>query len=182
MPIAKKGFKMTSYAETYSNWVNGLPQSKREKLAKAGLDKPLIDYQTNTPDDAVIFAKMGVEFDYDALDAECDIDSIAEIVEERAKAYGAQLLSWVFARLQAHKSARSANIDRDALVFALGMANLEGRTETAIAAQYGITKAAFSVRVKSWQKLLGLSPSSFMRSEKACRAYRNARLKNLTRR
>ena len=164
---------MTSYAETYSNWVNGLPQSKREKLAKAGLDKPLIDYQTNTPDDTVIFAKMGVEFDYDALDAECDVDSIAEIVEERAKAYGAQLLSWVFARLQAHKSARSASIDRDAL---------EGRTETAIAAQYGITKAAFSVRVKSWQKLLGLSPSSFMRSEKACRAYRNARLKNLTRR
>ena len=182
MPISKKGFQMTSYAETYSNWVNGLPQSKREKLAKAGLDKPLIDYQTNTPDDAVIFAKMGVEFDYDALDTECDVDSIAEIVEERAKAYGAQLLSWVFARLQAHKSARSANIDRDALVFALGMANLEGRTETAIAAQYGITKAAFSVRVKSWQKLLGLSPSSFMRSEKACRAYRNARLKNLTRR
>lgn len=76
---------MTSYAETYSNWVNGLPQSKREKLAKAGLDKPLIDYQTNTPDDTVIFAKMGVEFDYDALDAECDVDSIAEIVEERAK-------------------------------------------------------------------------------------------------
>ena len=34
MPIAKKGFKMTSYAEKYSNWVNGLPQSKREKLAK----------------------------------------------------------------------------------------------------------------------------------------------------
>lgn len=182
MPIAKKGFKMTSYAETYSNWVNGLPQSKREKLAKAGLDKPLIDYQTNTPDNTVVFAKMGVEFDYDALDTECDVDSIAEIVEERAKAYGAQLLSWVFARLQAHKTARSSNIDRDALVFALGMANLEGRTETAIAAQYGITKAAFSVRVKSWQKLLGLSPSSFMRSEKACRAYRNARLKNLTRR
>lgn len=130
---------MTSYAETYSNWVNGLPQSKREKLAKAGLDKPLIDYQTNTPDDTVIFAKMGVEFDYDALDAECDVDSIAEIVEERAKAYGAQLLSWVFARLQAHKSARSASIDRDAL----GMASLEGRTGTAIAAQYGITKAAF---------------------------------------
>ena len=125
---------------------------------------------------------MGEDFDYDQFDEREAYPEIENLVEERAKAYGAQLLSWVFARLQAHKTARSANIDRDALVFALGMANLEGRTETAIAAQYGITKAAFSVRVKSWQKLLGLSPSSFMRSEKACRAYRNARLKNLTRR
>lgn len=173
---------MSRYEDQYLAWVDSLSDKQRAKLKAKGLDKPLDDFKLNTPDSDIAFAKMGEDFDYDALDAECDVDSIAEIVEERAKAYGAQLLSWVFARLQAHKTARSASIDRDALVFALGMASLEGRTETAIAAQYGITKAAFSVRVKSWQKLLGLSPSSFMRSEKACRAYRNARLKNLTRR
>ena len=159
---------MSCYEDQYLAWVDSLSDKQRAKLKAKGLDKPLDDFKLNTPDSDIAFAKIGEEFDYDQFD-------------ER-EAYGAQLLSWVFARLQAHKSARSASIDRDALVFALGMASLEGRTETAIAAQYGITKAAFSVRVKSWQKLLGLSPSSFMRSEKACRAYRNARLKNLTRR
>lgn len=90
-------------------------------------------------------------------------------------------LAWVFVRLQSCRTAKSANIDRDALIFALGMATLEGRTQTEIANSYGITKAAFSARVKSWQKLLGLKPSSFMKSEQACKAYRNARLRNLTR-
>lgn len=173
---------MSRYEEQYRAWVDSLSDKQRAKLKAQGLDKPLDDFKLNTPDSEIAFAKMGEEFDYDQFDEREAYAEIENLVEERAKAYGAQLLSWVFARLQAHKTARSASIDRDALVFALGMASLEGRTETAIAAQYGITKAAFSVRVKSWQKLLVLSPSSFMRSEKACRAYRNARLKNLTRR
>lgn len=173
---------MSRYEDQYREWVDSLSDKQRAKLKAKGLDKPLDDFKLNTPDSDIAFAKIGEEFDYDQFDEREAYAEIENLVEERAKVYGAQLHSWVFARLQAHKTARSANIDRDALVFALGMANLEGRTETTIAAQYGITKAAFSVRVKSWQKLLGLSPSSFMRSEKACRAYRNARLKNLTRR
>lgn len=76
---------MTSYAETYSKWVNGLTQSKREKLAKAGLDKPLIDYQTNTPDNTVVFAKMGEEFDYDQFDEREAYAEIENLVEERGK-------------------------------------------------------------------------------------------------
>lgn len=149
---------MSRYEDQYRAWVDSLSDKQRAKLKAKGLDKPLDDFKLNTPDSEIAFAKMGEEFDYDQFDEREAYAEIKTLVEERAKAYGAQLLSWVFARLQAHKSARSACIDRDALVFALGMARLEGRTETAIAAQYGITKAAFSVRVKSWQKLLGLSP------------------------
>lgn len=120
------------------------------------------------------------EFDYGQFDKSPETANSDEI-EQRAKTYAAQLLAWVFGRLQSCRTTKSANIDRDALIFALGMATLEGRTQTEIADSYGITKAAFSAHVKSWQKLLGLKPSSFMKSEQACKAYRNARLRNLTR-
>ena len=173
---------MSHYETAYESWVASLPPKQRAKLAAQGLDKPLIDDRLNTPDSTVAFAQIsGGDFDYDSFDEAPVSTSQEEIIERKSREYGAQLLSWVFARLQAHKSPKSASIDRDALVFALGMATLEGRTETSIASQYGITKAAFSARVKSWQKLIGLKPSSFMKSEAACKSYRKARLKNLTR-
>ena len=113
---------MSHYEDQYRAWVDSLSDKQRAKLKAKGLDKPLDDFKLNTPDSDIAFAKMGEDFDYDQFDEREAYAEIETLVEERAKAYGAQLLSWVFARLQAHKSARSASIDRDALVFALGMA------------------------------------------------------------
>ena len=90
-----------------------------------------------------------------------------------------QILAWVLGRLQS-KSDRDALIDRDALVIALGLNLLEGATETSIAKKYKMTRQAFSVRVKKWQKLLHLRPSTFMKSDRACKSYRKARMKRLT--
>ena len=172
---------MSKYETEYNNWVASLTPKQREKLAKKGLDKPLVDHKVDTTDPTVAFATLpDKEFDYDSIDD--DTTPLQEaLIEQKAREYGAQLLSWVFARLQSHKSTKSANIDKDALIFALGMADLEGRTQTDIARSYGIKKATFSARVKSWQKLIGIRPSSFMKSESACKAYRKARLRNLTR-
>ena len=173
---------MSRYEDEYNKWVASLSPQERAKLKSQGLDKPLADEQSYNPDPTVAFETVSDEgFDYGAVD-EKPSKEVVELIEQKSLEYGAQLLSWVFARLQAHKTEKSSNIDRDALVFALGMATLEGRTQTDIAKRYGITKAAFSVRVKSWQKLIGLKPSSFMKSEAACKSYRKARLEILTRR
>ena len=172
---------MSAYEDEYAKWVASLSPKQRAKLKAQGLDKPLDDHrQTNTPGNAeAVFATIGSDFDYDQFDEQPKLDTSQ--LEAKALEYGSQLLAWVFARLQSNQSQKTASIERDALLFALGMASLDGKTETELANEYSITRAAFSARVKNWQRLLGLNPSSFMKSEKACRAYRNARLNNLTR-
>ena len=168
----------SDYEAVYRKWVDSLTPKQRAKLVEQGLDQPLADDTHIVKGDHSILLENTPATDEPFTDIEPPDDTN---VEERSKGYAAQLLAWVFGRLQSCRTTKSANIDRDALIFALGMATLEGRTQTEIADSYGITKAAFSARVKSWQKLLGLKPSSFMKSEQACKAYRNARLRNLTR-
>lgn len=168
----------SDYENEYRKWVASLSPKKRAELAEQGLDQPLANDTHIVKGDHSILLENTPTTDESYSDDEIPIDDTN--VEERSKGYAAQLLAWVFGRLQSCRTVKSANIDRDALIFALGMATLEGRTQTEIANSYGITKAAFSARVKSWQKLLGLKPSSFMKSEQACKAYRNARLRNLT--
>lgn len=152
------------YETKYEEWVKNLPKKERQKLKEAGIDKPLTDERLSTPDYASKLAKMSVRQEKHSNQEDSAI----------------QVLAYVLARLQS-KSGRDALIDRDALVFALGLNLLEGATETDIAKRYSMTRQAFSVRVKKWQKLLGLRPSIFMKSEKACRSYQKARVKHLTR-
>lgn len=171
---------MSNYEDEYQKWVSSLSPKERAKLVAQGLDKPLMDdYKLGTPDSEVAFATIGEEFDYDQFDKK-ESDSETQ-VDDKAKAYGSLLLCWVFQRLQSNRSEKNSTIDRDTLLFALGLENLLVlKTQTAIAKRYGITRASVSSRVKAWQKLLGIKPSSLMKSELACKSYRKARLANLT--
>ena len=171
----------TRYEDEYHKWVASLPPKQRAKLAAQGLDKPFDDHgQTNTPANAdVVFATMGDDFDYGQFDEAPALDENA--VDEKAKAYGSLLLCWVFQRLQRNRTEKESALDRDALLFSLGLGSLLSfKTQTELALHYGVTRAAVSARVKSWQKITGVKPSPFMKTESACKAYRKARIRNLT--
>jgi hypothetical protein len=175
---------MSAYEDAYHKWVASLTPNQRAKLKAQGIDKPLDDHgQTCTPGNAeAVFATMGDEFDYDQFDKpSSSVDDEHDNIDEKAKAYGALLLCWVFQRLQRNRTEKEAALDKESLLFALGMEDLLiGKTETAIAERYGVKRATVSARVKSWQKLVGIKPSSFMKSENACKSYRKARINNLT--
>lgn len=155
------------YRKHFEKWVASLPQAEREALRATGCDKPLLDENLSTKDYKIALEK-----------------AIAPSISDKSIPHPndatIQTLAYVLARLQS-KSDKHALIDRDALVFALGLNLLEGTSETEISRKYGITKQAFSVRVKRWQKILQLPPSIWMKSNKACAAYRRARVHNLTR-
>ena len=125
------------YREEYKNWFDGLSPKEKERLKKIGLDKPLDDNRaTFTPDSEAVFSRLGTEFDYESLDKSEEVLDMSA-VEEKAKAYGALLLCWVFQRLQSHSSEKTALMDKDALLFSLGLENLlEIKTETALAKHY----------------------------------------------
>ena len=91
------------------------------------------------------------------------------------------MLRWVFERLQMAKNDKAKRLDIDTLMMALGMEQILGvKTQTELAQKYGIARATVSARVKSWQKFLGLRPTSTMKSMSACQSYRRSRLKILT--
>ena len=54
--------------------------------------------------------------------------------------------------------------------------DVEGLSETELARRHGVTRAAFSKLVVQWSQTFGLPPSRGMRSKRARRAYRKARL------
>ena len=130
-----------------------------------------------TPDSEVAFATIGEEFDYDQFDKDDDTERESEL----GKQYGCQMLRWVFERLQMAKNDKAKRLDIDTLMMALGMEQILGvKTQTELAQKYGIARATVSARVKSWQKFLGLRPTSTMKSMSACQSYRRSRLKILT--
>lgn len=88
----------------------------------------------------------------------------------------------MFERLQEAKNEGIRRLEIDTLMMTLGMEQMLGvKSQTELAKKYGITRAAISARVKSWQKFLGLRTTSTMKSPSACQSYRNSRLRNLTR-
>lgn len=169
---------MSNYEDEYQKWVSSLSPKERAKLVAQGLDKPLVDdYKLGTPDSEVAFATIGEEFDYDQFDKDDDTERESEL----GKQYGCQMLRWVFERLQMAKNDKAKRLDIDTLMMALGMEQMLGvKTQTELAQKYGIARATVSARVKSWQKFLGLRPTSTMKSMSACQSYRRSRLKILT--
>ena len=173
---------MSRYEDEYRKWVASLTPKQRAKLEAQGLDKPFDDdCKTTATDPTVAFSTLGQDFDYDGIDKPV-VEPSVEVVDAKAKAYGSLLLCWVFQRLQSNRVEKSSTLDRDTLLFALGLENLLVlKTQTAIAKHYGITRAGVCARVKAWQKLLGVKPSAMMKTEVACKSYRKARMKKLTR-
>ena len=170
---------MSRYEDEYRKWVESLPPKQRAKLAAKGIDKPLADdHRVFKTDPSVAFDKASYDFSYDFLDSQ---EKPSETLEGVEIAYGCQMLRWVFERLQGAKNEGIRRLEIDTLMMTLGMEQMLGvKSQTELAKKYGITRAAISARVKSWQKFLGLRTTSTMKSPSACQSYRNSRLRNLT--
>lgn len=173
----------SEYKKEYEKWVSSLSQKEREKLKAQGLDKPLDDgnFIYKKDDELALSLASGESFDYDSIDKPkekiCDENKLMEIARE----YALETIRWSFMRILANKNDRDLRLDMNSFFFANGLEFLlETKTQTELAKKYGVTRASISVRVKKWQTALGLKPSAFMKSESACKAYRKARIANLT--
>lgn len=190
---------MSSYEETYQRWVMSLPKSKQAKLKKLGLDKPLNDQgKLNTPNNAdVVFANLGTDFDYDSLDSSIfnkndnneDIGEISTMEQKeqqskndnQIKAEASLMVSYIIRKLFSHSKPSRFYFDMICIGFAIGDSLLiSDKTQTQVAKDFKMTRANVSNRVKFWQCILGVKPSQFMKSQEACKAFRRARIKNLT--
>lgn len=144
--------------------------------ASTDLSQTTTEFSRQTP--SVAFDKASYDFSYDFLDSQ---EKPTETLEGVEIAYGCQMLRWVFERLQGAKNEGIRRLEIDTLMMTLGMEQMLGvKSQTELAKKYGITRAAISARVKSWQKFLGLRTTSTMKSPSACQSYRNSRLRNLT--
>ena len=170
---------MSRYEDEYRKWVESLPPKQRAKLAAKGIDKPLADdHRVFKSDPSAAFDKASYDFNYDFLDSQ---EKPTENLEGVEIAYGCQMLRWVFERLQEAKNEGIRRLEIDTLMMTLGMEQMLGvKSQTELAKKYGVTRAAISARVKSWQKFLGLRTTSTMKSPSACQSYRKSRLRNLT--
>lgn len=65
------------------------------------------------------------------------------------------------------------------LRIASGLGDLDNITESSVAREHGLTRAAVSKRCKKLCRLLGIKPSQYMRPLNVCDKYRTARFRSL---
>jgi hypothetical protein len=103
-----------------------------------------------------------VGFDFDAIDGEAPT---SDTPRADALEFGRRLVSYI-------RSQDRARLTVDCLYLALGDAELEAETMSAVAARNGITKAAVSKRVKKIRADLHLPLSANNKSAHATQLYR----------
>ncbi len=172
----------TAYATAYREWVASLPLSERAALEAGGLCEPDASHHTSTRqhDDVTLDRTAAPD---------PTPDDIAEQADELRSGSGSSqpsafsfqpspsdVLASFCARIRAHPNPLLAF---DAACFASGLMDIEGLSESALAKRHGVTRAAFSKLVIQWADLFALTPSRGMRSKRARRAYRHARLTSL---
>jgi hypothetical protein len=166
-----------AYDRTYREWVETLPADERARLEAQGIAAPDTSRRAGGGDgDAITLAHAAspeaspVESAVAALDpAERDPDELQALAQRVA----ADALASFAARIRAHPNPLMA---LDALCYASGLMDVEGLSETTLAARHGVSRAAFSKLVVQMSDTFGLSPSRGMRSLRARTAHREARL------
>jgi hypothetical protein len=174
-----------TYSSAYRAWVASLPPEERARLAAQGLATPDTVRRTSTRQgDAHVLAITAAadpapspDFDADeeATPGPRAVDSTAlpAVPEEDHAHAAADVLASFCARIRSHPNPLLA---LDAICFATGLMAVEGLSEAALAARHGVTPAAFSKLAVQMSDTFGIPPSRGMRSHRARRAHREARL------
>jgi hypothetical protein len=180
-----------AHAREYRAWIATLPPAERARLAAAGLDKPdtsrrastrlgdvhtLAKAASTTPNPREVAA--ATEAATEAVGANSS-PSEAIFGPDPVQTAAADILASFCARIRSHSNPLLA---LDALCFATGLMDVEGLSETDLAARHGVTRAAFSKAAVQMSDTFGLPPSRGMRSRRARQAYRVARLASLAKR
>ncbi|BET67417.1 hypothetical protein ASA1KI_23350 [Opitutales bacterium ASA1] len=167
-----------SYTTAYREWVASLPPEERAALEAGGLCEPDATRHTSTRqhDEATLDRTAAPEPTPDDLAEQADESVPVSPSTSTDTTTAADVLASFCARIRAHPHPLLAF---DAACFASGLMDIEGLSESALAKRHGVTRAAFSKLVIQWADLFGLKPSRGMRSKRARRAYRQARLTSL---
>ena len=173
----------TAYTAAYREWVASLSPAERAQLEAGGLSEPDASRHTSTRqhDDATLDRTATPEPTPDHLAEQSDESSAVSPFTPHpspSATTAADILASFCARIRSHPNPLLAF---DAACYASGLMDVEGLSETALAKRHGVTRAGFSKLVIQWADLFGLSPSRGMRSKRARRAYRHARLTSITR-
>lgn len=173
------------YSAAYQEWIASLSPAERARLAAQGLSQPDISRQTSTRehDDALISRTEspepppGADLVFTAANAPVPAASPGPHGSSSVTAIAAaDILAAFCARIRAHPNPL---LVFDAACYASGLMGIEGLSEKALAARHGVTRAAFSKLVVRWSQTFGLTPSRGMRSKRARKSYRKARLNYL---
>ena len=157
----------SAYTVAYREWIASLSLEERATLASQGIAVPDTSRRTSTRQGDALALTL-------AASPESPPGAAPEPDSQlTASAAASDILASFCARIRAHPNPLLAF---DAACFASGLMDIEGLSESALAKRHRVTRAAFSKLVVQWVETFGLPPSRGMRSKKARRAYRKARL------
>jgi hypothetical protein len=175
----------------HREWFAGASPEEKALAVANGVDKPDTSRRVSRPQgDAKALARAKAPDrppDMALLTAEATREAMADHPDEfedtappdPVQTAAADAVASILARIRAHPNPVLA---MDAFCFASGVMGVEGLSETALAARHGVTTAAFSKLAVQFCDTLGLPPSRGMRSTRARRSHRCARLNFLAKR
>lgn len=156
----QQAFRDREYAQAYRDWLGTLPFQEREKLAKLGLDKPECSYAGN-----------GREHDVSEIDLAApelrdgENDAEPENEDRHFDTEAGELLKEFLYRIIDERG--NPRLEAECISLAFGYGASRGLTQTEVARQYGLTRAAVSKRVREIKKAFNLPASEFMKSDRA---------------
>ena len=164
----------SEYKQAYTAWIATLTPAERAEVDGLGLAAPYIDPQgVGSPqfDEARAADLLSAEKSSPEPDPHDDAKLAQWRIEKRVRESTRKIVCEIL-------GSKNARLTTECLSLVTGIGYL-GVSETSIAADFGITRAAVSKRCVELCKKLGLPPSRAMRSEEARNAYRESRLKVL---
>jgi len=145
-------------------WIEKLPADERRRLEAEGLLKPLVPGTGNgLRDEDLAESSLASE----TPDIAAAVDPQQPATEPAAEACADALASFC-ARI---RSTSKPLLVFDAVCFATGILALDGKSQTELAKQHGVSRAAFSKIATQWCKTFGLKPSRGMKSKRARSIY-----------
>lgn len=165
--IDRQEHQDAAYVHAYRQWISSLPETERATLAELDLAEPDTKRRTHNYDPELALALATANpWDRDDCEAEAEVATLRRADKDVALA-----LASFCARVRSHSNPLLAF---DTLCFATGLMGLEGRSQTALAAQHGVSKAAFSKQVVGWLDIFELSPPRGCRSARMREKLRKA--------
>ena len=144
-------------------WKN-LTKRQRRELEKAGITGPEIPkYRTGKHDDVALIENVPAS--EPSINPE---ESIDDLDIENIREAGELLKAFLFRIIDESKNPR---LEAECISLAFGYGAAKGISQTAIAARYGLTRAAVSKRVREIKDAFELPVSEFMKSDRARAVY-----------
>ncbi len=165
--IDRQNSQDAHYIHAYRAWISSLPPDEQAALAAQGLAEPDTKRRTSSYDPELALALATANpWDREVTDADAKNSTPQRTANDVALA-----LASFCARVRSHPNPLLAF---DSLCFATGLMGLEGRSQTALAAQHGVSRAAFSKQVVNWLDIFDLTPPRGCRSERMREKLRKA--------